>query len=231
MKESKRLSPEEKERRHALWAEGKTDQEIAEETGRSRRVIQNWRNRNRLPSNTRKPEPGSHVTWDTAEAMRLYEKGLSDGQIALRFGVHQASIWQWRKRMGLPLNQRPKRSAPAPKEAAVKLFMTDSEILGSFRRADNKPEQVKILSELNACTMDNILDKLEELGEDVSLIRARRARRRTLDPERALRLWRSGCSDSTIARTLGVTQKSVWAWRQQAGLVPNYQRGTPNNEG
>ena len=44
------------------------------------------------------------------------------------------------------------------------MFMTDTEITGSFRRADNKMEQLKILSELNATSKDAIRDVLRKNG-------------------------------------------------------------------
>ena len=44
------------------------------------------------------------------------------------------------------------------------MFMSDTEITGSFKRADNKTEQLKILAELNATSKDTIRDVLRKNG-------------------------------------------------------------------
>ena len=45
--------------------------------------------------------------------------------------------------------------------------MTPQEIVGSYRRATNKSEQIKILSELNACSKEDIKKILEDQGVTV----------------------------------------------------------------
>ncbi len=44
--------------------------------------------------------------------------------------------------------------------------MTDDEIIVSYRQAKNRGEQIKILSELNACTVDEICTILKAGGVD-----------------------------------------------------------------
>ena len=45
--------------------------------------------------------------------------------------------------------------------------MTPQEIVGRYRRATNKSEQIKILSELNACSKEDIKKILEDQGVTV----------------------------------------------------------------
>ena len=42
--------------------------------------------------------------------------------------------------------------------------MSNSEIAGSYRRSDNKPKQIKILAELNACPVEKIREILQSEG-------------------------------------------------------------------
>lgn len=46
--------------------------------------------------------------------------------------------------------------------------MTESEIVRSYRRADKKREQIKILAELNLCDKKTIREILRRNGEEVS---------------------------------------------------------------
>ncbi len=46
--------------------------------------------------------------------------------------------------------------------------MTETEIVKSYRRAEKKREQIKILSELNLCDKKTIREILRRNGEDVS---------------------------------------------------------------
>lgn len=42
--------------------------------------------------------------------------------------------------------------------------MNETEILGSYRRADNKKEQIQILADLNCCDRETIIDLLKKNG-------------------------------------------------------------------
>lgn len=46
--------------------------------------------------------------------------------------------------------------------------MTDIEIVGRFRRAENKKGQVQILADLNACSKEEIVEVLKKYDIDVS---------------------------------------------------------------
>ena len=63
-----------------------------------------------VPSTRKKfNEPKSskeHSRLDKNELMFLYEKGLTDAQIARASGSCRKSVWRWRMKSGLPSNSR-----------------------------------------------------------------------------------------------------------------------------
>ena len=50
----------------------------------------------------------------------------------------------------------------------MKLEMSEEEIVKSYRNATKKREQIKVLSELNACDKKTIREILRQYGEDVA---------------------------------------------------------------
>ena len=159
----------------------------------------------------------------------LYEQGLTDAQMAQKLGISRRSCLRWRNRRGLPVNQT-QTEAKAVAFLTVRysfhnvpLFMSDSEILSSWRKAESHKNQIQILADLNACSVETVLEKLESLGVDVLELKlSLMAQKRKIDPERAIRLYRNGATDVTIARAMGVTAKSIREWRNKMGLAPNF---------
>lgn len=97
-----------------------------------------------------------------------------------------------------------------------KWYMTDDEIRRSWRRAADKGEQIKIIAELNARTKEDVVKKLQALGEDVGEIKSRTGRKPhykiTDDDER--KIWKErmkGTPYYKIARMLGglVTESAI----------------------
>ena len=75
-----------------------------------------------------------------------------------------------------------------------KLWYTDNEILLSYKTAKHKHEQIKILSELNSCTEDDIKDILVSCGIDRKILDAKNEYRDIIwntDIELALNLGKS----------------------------------------
>ena len=50
---------------------------------------------------------------------------------------------------------------------ANRFFMTDAEILRSWRCAADRSRQVEVLAQLNACSEEDMAEKLESLGVDL----------------------------------------------------------------
>ena len=97
------------ERLEELYNEGLNDKEIAEKTGVSKIAVCRWRHRNKLPHNRYANKPKSnrtrtHKKGDAyienpkyAIVRELYNEGLNDKEIAAKVGMHQKSIFRWRK--------------------------------------------------------------------------------------------------------------------------------------
>lgn len=52
---------------------------------------------------------------------------------------------------------------------AARWYMTDFELRRSWEHADDKREQLKILSQLNLRNKDEVVQKLREIGCDVAV--------------------------------------------------------------
>lgn len=67
---------------------------------------------NRTAHRTRADRPGTPLKLNEAAAMELYQKGMTDQQIADELGnMKKRGIAAWRKRKGLPCQQERKRRA------------------------------------------------------------------------------------------------------------------------
>ena len=90
--------------REELYSQGLSDREIAERVGVSCSTIINWRNRRGLTPHVgprKKIEPKQHPN-----RTRLYEQGKTDEEIARAENVTRAAISGWRRKNGLPPNQK-----------------------------------------------------------------------------------------------------------------------------
>lgn len=143
---------------------GMTDRQISEALGVAHDTVRKWRYRAGLVSHRPPMIRMSRLDAD-GKGMELYKQGLSDCEIAKAFDMTPAAVRDWRLRRGLKPNRAPTRPPvcrAAPKDGP--LFMTDKEILESWRNAASWREQVKILADLNVCSVARMQRKLVELG-------------------------------------------------------------------
>lgn len=112
------------------------------------------------------------------------------------------------------------------------LWMSEGEIVRSYHQADDKKEQVRVLSQLNAVTQKEILCVLENQGVDVDDIKSSIGRRRAHKGGWAKRpmeeydamyrpLYEQGLSDTAIARAAGTSSSPIKRWRDAYNLKPN----------
>lgn len=214
-----------------LYGQGLSDKEIAVQLGVSRQNVQSWRFRTGRSCH-REAERFAPLS---AQFQALYDKGLTDREIAEATGASISSVGHWRWRNNLAVHPaasdgggRPKVNGPLAQRHGA-MFMSDDEILYSWRMALDRREQVKILAELNATSVQNILEKLELLGIDASPYRKKRKGK--LDEEKALDLWQQGLDDAAIGRRFGICDSSVKQWREACGLHANAGRGRPTKDG
>lgn len=78
-----------------MHKQGKTDVEIAAALNVHRTTISAWRSKNGLKPNIAKRPPTIRI--DEQEAMRLYNLGLGDAQIANQLGLSPPTICRWRR--------------------------------------------------------------------------------------------------------------------------------------
>lgn len=95
-------------------------------------------------------------------------------------------------------------------------MMTDNELRTNWRNAEDHTKQIKILAELNACSTEEITQRLVKLGllEDKE--------KNSFDFMRCAELYAEGKSDLEIAEMLGESVRKVQRWRKSKGFRANY---------
>lgn len=95
--------------------------------------------------------------------------------------------------------------------------MIDSpaEIVRSYRMAADPKKQIKVLAELNACSVKEIRQVL--VGEG-ALPRETEVPEEPIDEETARVLYEEGLDDAAIAKATGMTAHTVAKWRSRNGL-------------
>lgn len=111
-------------------------------------------------------------------------------------------------------------------KSAAKLYMTDGEIVNSYRLARDPRRQISVLAELNAVPPSVIREVLAEAGELVLKPRKTGGGRPLgFDAAEARRLFDAGLSDKEMAEKLGTKVRNIQFWRQGQGLLR--PRGLP----
>lgn len=102
--------------------------------------------------------------------------------------------------------------------------MIDSpaEIVRSYRMAADPKKQIKVLAELNACSVkeirqvlvgEGVLPRETEIPEE-----PKKAAKKRFDEETARMLYEEGLDDAAIAKVTGMTAHTVAKWRSRNGL-------------
>ncbi|MDE7346560.1 MAG: hypothetical protein K2N48_07465 [Muribaculaceae bacterium] len=119
----------------------------------------------------------------------------------------------------------------------MSIWMEDGDLLYLYKQADDKVEQIKILSELNACSERAIINRLEALGVQIlssdfkKTVKPKGGRHRK--PEEYDLMFRplydDGLSDREISLRTGTSTTAVHNWRQRNQLAPNFKSGWPKD--
>lgn len=113
---------------------------------------------------------------------------------------------------------------------AKKLQMSAQEIVTSYKTAADKKKQIKILAELNACTVGEIEEVLIQLGTiEKSDRRKPHPRAVQVDGDKARELLAQGLTDEETAAALGVGLGKFQDWRRGAGIRPNREKKAWNS--
>lgn len=99
---NKKIPEKEHQKRLKYYNLGMNDRQIGEKVGLSKEGIYHWRKRNDLPANDK---PFSKISNKKHQKrMELYNKGLTDEQIAEKVEISKYGIRSWRYRNNLPSN-------------------------------------------------------------------------------------------------------------------------------
>lgn len=115
---------------------------------------------------------------------------------------------------------------------AKKLQMSAQEIVTSYKTAADPKKQIRILAELNACTVGEIEAVLLQLGAmEKSDRRKPHPRAVQVDGDKARELLAQGLTDEETADALGVGLGKFRDWRRGAGIRPNREKKAWNSAG
>lgn len=115
---------------------------------------------------------------------------------------------------------------------AKKLQMSAQEIVTSYKTAADPKKQIRILAELNACTVGEIEAVLIQLGAmEKSDRRKPHPRAVQVDGDKARELLAQGLTDEETADALGVGLGKFRDWRRGEGIRPNREKKTWNSVG
>ena len=179
----------------------------------------------------------------------LYDKGMTDREIANVLGIGPGSVWYWRKMNGLP---------PVKKQAEPPHFgelydqgMADLEIAKRSGVPKRTVQSWRYKNKLkpnpkNYVPSQELLERRKKLRElydrglndreiaaatgisektaakfrlDSGLPPHPRERKHCFDTKQARELWEQGMTDPEIAQALGVRKATIWHWRSRAGLT------------
>ena len=115
---------------------------------------------------------------------------------------------------------------------AKKLQMSAQEIVTSYKTAADPKKQIRILAELNACTVGEIEAVLIQLGAmEKSDRRKPHPRAVQVDGDKARELLEQGLTDEETADALGVGLGKFRDWRRGEGIRPNREKKAWNSAG
>lgn len=115
---------------------------------------------------------------------------------------------------------------------AKKLKMSAQEIVTSYKTAADPKKQIRILAELNACTVGEIEAVLIQLGAmEKSDRRKPHPRAVQVDGDKARELLAQGLTDEETADALGVGLGKFRDWRRGEGIRPNREKKAWNSAG
>lgn len=102
------------------------------------------------------------------------------------------------------------------------MIWSTEEIVRSYRMAADPKKQIKVLAELNACSVkeirqvlvgEGVLPRETEVPEE-----PKKAAKKRFDEAVAKRLYEEGLDDAAIAKATGATAHTVAKWRSRNGL-------------
>ena len=112
------------------------------------------------------------------------------------------------------------------------MFMSDGDIITSFKQAKDQQKQIQVLADLNSCTKAQMVSKLLELGlvdagkapkKGRGAANKGRAKNEEADFRRQA-LYDEGATDAEMAEILGLSRSAIVSWRRKKGLPQHYKK-------
>jgi len=146
---------------------------------------------------------GKKVTHE--ELLALYNRGLTDGEIAREIGSVKSTIYKWRHRNNFPANGK-------PQDGGSKY---DYKV---FRKLYDQGLSDTKIAQAAGCAASTVsrwrtLEGLKSKGVSGSA--------QILDRDRMRELYDAGLSDAKIAREIGCNASTISKWRLRENLLPN----------
>ena len=203
--------PELLEKMRAMWAERRTDAEIARELGLKCFVVRNCRIASGLPS------VFQTVQKNEALVRQLYDEGLHDSEIGRAIGVQGHAVFRWRKKNQLPANLR----KPLPDRGSEALAERHRQMMDLWwqGKTDAEISLAVGISRAAVCSWRR--------RNSLDLNPGQRGKPIRWDQEVAMDLYKAGASDSQIGRAVGVNSGAIFSWRRKHGLPANKFCSTP----
>ncbi len=227
--------------RYELYQAGLSDRAISRVQGINHSTIGEWRRLKGLPINNNAyvnlklrpknaapappPLPGiCRISPEQAKLRReLYNAGYTDPAIAKAVGILNKSVFKWRKKLGLPANVPPGRSARSSPAIAVVTPDLKRRAMALLERGVGPRT---IAREMSASVQSLERWRTAMLSERPELRRQASHRKvprhpggrlySKMLPERRARafvLYADGLCDYEIAKDLGVRKTQIWEWR------------------
>ena len=156
-----------------------------------------------MPATTApKPPKPSRRIWDTAKALRMYQDGASDVQIAKACRVSPTTIYLWRKGQGLPTHAKPSRRIWDTAKA-MQMYQDDASDRQIAKALGVCPTTIGEWREKEGLPPRHMKKEKKLVGAVA---------------ERALRMYQEGATDAQIAKACGVANSSIRRWREREGM-------------
>lgn len=212
---------------YRMWAEGKTDAQIAEALGICTATVRRHRQGAwaiRAKRESRDKTVSRHIAtggWDTDAGYRMWLEGVSLKKIAKALGTYPAAVAEERRSKWERRAKEEGAVRRLPQQERGKVWDTER---GYRLWLEGRPQR-EIAAELGICITTVSVEKRCRWEQRAKAEGVRRRKRPGADPkwdtERGYKLWLQGWSAERIAEELGVSRSSVSmraaeVWKERA---------------
>jgi len=230
--------------KYELYKQGKTDKQIAETLGLNKKTICNWRKRNNLEVNRSKRKGNIGINWKKHnEKMKLWNEGLTDGEIAKKLNISKGRVRQWRYKHQLIANKKKitkyKRFGEELRDVEVAKKEPSSPLPNNMPNTEINRLRMKLYNQ--GLTDQEIADKVKRSKASIQTWRCMYKLSRYKDGKsyseivyhmnkRRMKFYNQGMTDKEIAQKEGKKEGSIQKWRLKRKLQPNKKKKISNKK-